>query len=337
MVLIVRPDAQVLFVNSSFENSYGLSAKAMGSLSLYQILPNSALKQLLHELCENRLSAVSFDDTLVRPLGQPSLPVQVTISSAGEYKDLIVEIVPIEKRIRAEREYQLHDQSVVAKELIRNLAHEIKNPLGGIRGTAQLLQMELSGLALDEYIQVIIRETDRLQTLVDRLLEPHRKAQITEQVNIHEICEYVIALILAEFTPRLEVIRDYDTSIPEIQADKSQLMQSILNIARNAAQALMPQMAQNQPAFIEFRSRIVKHTPYIKKDYKLALELHIIDNGPGVPEEIRNRIFFPLITGKEGGSGLGLTIAQTFVQQHHGMIECNSRPGCTDFTIIIPL
>ena len=155
-------------------------------------------------------------------------------------------------------------------------------------------------------------------------------------VNIHEVCERVRSLILAEFPKGLKVVRDYDTSIPEFRGDREQLIQTVLNISHNAAQALAERIAQGD-AQITFKSRILRQVTFGKQRYRLALELHVIDNGPGVPDSIKDRIFFPLISGREGGSGLGLTLAQTFVQQHHGMIECDSEPGCTDFKILIPL
>jgi two-component system, NtrC family, nitrogen regulation sensor histidine kinase GlnL len=228
------------------------------------------------------------------------------------------------------------DQIEVNKELLRNLAHEIKNPLGGIRGAAQLLQMDMTDKSLIEYTQVIIHEADRLQSLVDRLLLPHRQPHIQGTVNIHEICERVRQLILVEFPQGLTVVRDYDASIPEFQGDREQLIQALLNIAHNAAQALEEQIADGS-ARLTFRTRIDRQVLLGKARHKLALQLHVIDNGPGVPDEIKDRIFYPLVTGRAGGSGLGLSLAQNFVQQHSGIIECDSEPGRTDFKIVMPL
>ena len=228
------------------------------------------------------------------------------------------------------------DQAQANKELIRNLAHEIKNPLGGIRGAAQLLEMEIESKGLTEYTQVIIHEADRLQTLVDRLLAPHRRPHLVGDVNIHEVCERVRSLILAEFPKGLKVTRDYDISIPDFRGDREQLIQAVLNIAHNAAQALAERVAAGDAQII-FKTRIARQVTFGKQRYRLALELHVIDNGPGVPDSIKDRIFYPLVSGREGGSGLGLTLAQTFVQQHHGLIECDSGPGRTDFKILIPL
>jgi len=196
--------------------------------------------------------------------------------------------------------------------------------------------MEIESRELTEYTQVIIHEADRLQSLVDRLLAPHRRARMVGDVNIHEVCERVRSLILAEFPRGLKLVRDYDISIPEFRADFEQLIQAVLNIARNACEALGEQIAQGQASLI-FRTRVARQSTFGKQRYRLALELHVIDNGPGVPEAIKDRIFYPLVSGREGGSGLGLTLAQTFVQQHHGLIECDSEPGRTDFKILIPL
>ncbi|MFZ4623098.1 MAG: nitrogen regulation protein NR(II), partial [Rhodoferax sp.] len=231
---------------------------------------------------------------------------------------------------------RLAEQAQANKELIRNLAHEIKNPLGGIRGAAQLLEMEIDSAELIEYTQVIIREADRLQSLVDRLLAPHRRPHVVGDVNIHQVCERVRSLILAEFPRGLVVLQDYDTSIPEFRGDQEQLHQALLNVAHNACQALAERMADGDARLV-FRTRIARQSTFGRQRYRLALELHVIDNGPGVPDSIKDRIFYPLVSGREGGSGLGLTLAQTFVGQHQGLIECDSKPGCTDFKISIPL
>ena len=219
---------------------------------------------------------------------------------------------------------------------IRNLAHEIKNPLGGIRGAAQLLEMELESRDLKEYTQVIIHEADRLQSLVDRLLAPHRRAQVVGDVNIHEVCERVRSLVLAQYPRGLKVLRDYDISLPDFRGDREQLIQAVLNIVQNAAHALADRIEQGD-AQIALRTRAARQVTIGKQRWRLALELHIEDNGPGVPEEIKDRIFYPLVSGRDGGSGLGLTLAQTIAQQHQGMIDVESEPGHTDFRITLPL
>jgi two-component system nitrogen regulation sensor histidine kinase GlnL len=245
-------------------------------------------------------------------------------------------MVEIEQQARVDREERSLGLAQANKELLRNLAHEIKNPLGGIRGAAQLLAMELPLQELSEYTNVIIHEADRLQSLVDRLLAPHRRPHVVGDVNIHEVCERVRAVVTAEFPRGLRIERDYDASLPEFRGDREQLIQALLNVVHNAAQALAERMAAGD-ARIDLRTRIARQVTIGKQRYRLALELHVEDNGPGVPEDIQDRIFHPLVTGREGGSGLGLTLAQTFVQHHHGTITCDSVPGRTVFTITIPL
>jgi two-component system nitrogen regulation sensor histidine kinase GlnL len=247
----------------------------------------------------------------------------------------MMEWFPIDQQLRSERDERVTQQVEANKQLMRNLAHEIKNPLGGIRGAAQLLEFELPEKGLREYTQVIIKESDRLQTLVDRLLAPHRKAHVIEAFNVHEALERVRSLVLAEFPKGLKIVRNYDTSLPDLMGDREQLIQAVLNIVHNAAQALSEEISQGV-AQIELKTRVARSVTIAKKRYKLAMDLHVIDNGPGIPEEIIERIFFPLVSGREGGSGLGLTLAQTFVQQHQGFIACESRPGRTDFHIQIP-
>jgi two-component system nitrogen regulation sensor histidine kinase GlnL len=212
------------------------------------------------------------------------------------------------------------------RELIRNLAHEIKNPLGGLRGSAQLLERELERPELREYTQIIIKEADRLQTLMDRMLTPHRAPRI-EPLGVHEVLERVRSLVKAEFGVVIE--RDYDPSLPDLVGDREQLIQAVLNIARNSAQA--------GSSSIVFRTRAIRQATIVRHRHRLALELQVIDDGPGVPEEIQDRIFNPLVSGREGGTGLGLSLAQTFVQYHQGVIEFESRPGRTIFRILLPL
>jgi two-component system nitrogen regulation sensor histidine kinase GlnL len=246
-------------------------------------------------------------------------------------------MIEIEQQTRQDREQRHHGLTQANKELVRNLAHEIKNPLGGLRGAAQLLAMELGDKEpLLEYTQVIIHEADRLQALVDRLLAPHRRAAMVGDVNIHEVCERVRSLIVAEFPRGLAVQRDFDVSIPEFRGDREQLIQAVLNIAQNAAQALADRIAAGD-AELTLRTRIARQVTLGRTRWRLALELHVEDNGPGVPEDLRERIFQPLVSGREGGSGLGLTLALSHVQQHQGTIECESVPGRTVFKVLIPL
>jgi two-component system, NtrC family, nitrogen regulation sensor histidine kinase GlnL len=363
MVAIARSDGHCLLANSTLENAVAVSRRALlrGNVLDWFIDP-LPMRETLQALQRNEVTSGRFEAQLKRaPLGSADpLLVRVSVSQMDTPDWALLEIVEIEQQTRQDREERALGLAQANKELLRNLAHEIKNPLGGIRGAAQLLEMELessrstgarvrgalglggrskrSGAArgLTEYTQVIIHEADRLQALVDRLLAPHRKPHVVGDVNIHEVCERVRLLISSEFPRGLEVQRDYDTSIPEFRGDREQLIQAVLNIVRNATEALGEQIAAGSARLI-LRSRIARQVTIGKQRFRLALELHIQDNGPGVPESIRDRIFHPLVSGREGGSGLGLTLAQTFVQQHQGTIEYDSVPGRTNFKILIPL
>jgi two-component system nitrogen regulation sensor histidine kinase GlnL len=336
-VAVMQGQGRVRFVNAALEDALGLSRRTLFDTHLpdYFVDPQPLI-MALSGAQSNEFAALRYEAQLRRLHHDEPLPVHVIVALTDLPDEVIVELLPVEQQTRQEREERLLDQAQANKELIRNLAHEIKNPLGGIRGSAQLLEMELEDKELTEYTQVIIHEADRLQTLVDRLLAPHRRPHVVGDVNIHEVCERVRALILAEFPRGLKVVRDYDISIPEFRGDREQLIQAVLNIAHNAAQALQERVVQGD-AQIMLKTRILRQVTFGKQRYRLALELHVLDNGPGVPDSIKDRIFFPLISGREGGSGLGLTLAQTFVQQHHGLIECDSEPGRTDFKILIPL
>lgn len=337
-VLLVRqPGLQVAYANPAAEASFAMSRKAMVELSLPDLFGASEELDAMIESVIARQVDVRRQDLVLHPPLQEPLHAHVVVGGIeGFSSTVLVEILLNEQKVRSEREERLIDLTTANKELIRNLAHEIKNPLGGIRGAAQLLEFELPERALREYTQVIIKESDRLQTLVDRLLEPHRHPHIVSELNIHEVLERVRSVVLAEFPNGLDIVRDYDASLPELRGDMEQLIQAVLNIVHNAAQALHERIAGGD-AQIVLRTRVARQVTIAKRLYKLALDLHVIDNGPGIPEDIRERIFYPLVSGRDGGSGLGLTLAQTFVQQHEGLIECESRPGCTDFRILLPL
>ncbi len=336
LVAVVAPTGEVLFANAALEDALGISRRSIGGSMLQDSFTEpSLLSNALDGASDNEFAALRYDAWLKR-LAHDPLPVHVVVAQTETHGEVVVELLPLEQQTKQEREERLFDQAQANKELIRNLAHEIKNPLGGIRGAAQLLELELDNRQLAEYTQVIIREADRLQSLVDRLLAPHRRPHVVGDVNIHEVCERVRSLIVAEFPRGLRVVRDYDTSIPEFRGDKEQLIQAVLNVAHNAAHALPERIAAGD-AQIVLRTRVGRQVTFGKQRYRLALELHVIDNGPGVPASIKDRIFFPLVSGRDGGSGLGLTLAQTFVQQHHGLIECDSAPGHTDFKLLIPL
>lgn len=339
-VLVLNAEGRISYANPAAENLLESSSKSLVNHKLTELfLNNEDLEEVFQQALEHQFADKRQDLTLER-VGREPLQVHTVVTALDDPDaPVLIELRENVQQLKLDREERLIDQSQANKELIRNLAHEIKNPLGGIRGAAQLLELELPERHLKElreYTQVIIKEADRLQTLVDRLLAPHRSPHIVGDVNIHEVCERVRSLIVSEFPTGLKIKRDYDLSVPEFRGDKEQLIQAVLNIAHNAAQVLSSRMKTND-AEITIRTRIARQVTLAKVRYRLALDLHIIDNGPGIPPDIQDRIFYPLVSGRDGGSGLGLTLAQTFVQQHMGVIECDSRPGYTDFRILIPL
>lgn len=338
-VLVLDPQGRIAYANAAAESLLESSFKVLNQQRLPDLFINGDKLTAILEQARQHQFDQKREDLLLERLGKAPLHVNGIVTVLDDPNNpVLLELRENVQQLKLDREERLLDQTQANKELIRNLAHEIKNPLGGIRGAAQLLELELRAdlKELTEYTQVIIKESDRLQTLVDRLLAPHRRPQIVGDVNIHEVFERVRSLIMAEFPQGLSIRRDYDLSLPEFRGDKEQLIQAVLNIAHNAAQALAPRIAAGDAELI-FRSRIARSITLAKVRYRLALDLHIIDNGPGIPAELKDRIFYPLVSGRDGGSGLGLTLAQTFIQQHSGVIECDSRPGCTDFRILIGL
>jgi len=319
----------VRYANSAAESLLATGAKSL----LGQPFPplfaeRDVLERSLREARAIHWDYAAQNVNYVRPGHEPT-PLSCVITGIDVPADgavLLVELRPLEQLLRFAREERQVFEQQLNRELIRNLAHEIKNPLGGLRGSAQLLERELDKPELREYTQVIIQESDRLQALMDRMLTPQRTPRI-EPLSCHEVLERVRSLVKAEFG--VEIGRDYDPSLPEARGDREQLIQAVLNIARNAAQA--------GARTITFRTRAIRQVTVLRQRYRLALELQVIDDGPGVPAEIRDRIFNPLVSGRQGGTGLGLSPAQTFVQYHQGVIEFESRPGRTVFKILLPL
>ena len=330
--MVLDAAGNAVFLNQAAEQLFEVSQRLVAGQPFARLfVDGSAIEQLCVEASVGAFDEKRSDLVLERPGREPQQLAVSAVALQGDPGVLLLEFRELDQRWRADREQRLLESAKANRELVRNLAHEIKNPLGGIRGAAQLLESELDSPAMREYTRVIVKEADRLQVLVDRLLAPHRSPRIVGDVNIHEVCERVRSVVLAEFPQGLEIVRDYDASIPEFRGDKEQLIQVLLNLVRNAAQAM------HGRGRIHLRTRVARQVTIARRRYRLALDLHVIDNGPGVPEEIGERIFFPLVSGRDGGSGLGLTLAQTFVQQHGGLIECESKPGRTDFRILLPL
>ena len=331
-VVLLDMEHVVHYMNPAAENLLAISAKNIVGTPLDRAISDpDLLIAAVKYASENNCSYTQHELPLtMNDHSRLEVSCTVTPMESAELTGFLIELSPLQQQLRIAREERLMDQSTQNRELIRNLAHEIKNPLGALRGAAQLLDRELERPELHEYTQVIMKEADRLQSLMDRLLTPHRLPQITH-FNVHEALERVRSLLLAEFPDGITIYPDYDVSLPSLMADREQIIQALLNIARNGAQAM-----QGRGRII-LRTRVARRVTLAKKLHRLALMVNIIDNGPGIPDELQDKIFFPLVSGREGGHGIGLTIAQTFVSQHHGTIEVQSRPGETRFSILFPI
>src|SRR6478609_301767 len=335
-VVLVDTGLTVHYMNPAAENLFETSSKNVTGQTLDNVFTDTAVLLAAVQYARSNNCSYTEHDLELGVNGHSRLHLSCTVTptelSGGSFRgdELLLEFRHIDQQLRIAREERLLDQGKANRELIRNLAHEIKNPLGGIRGAAQLLDHELERPNLHEYTQVIMKEADRLQSLMDRLLTPHRLPQ-PAPINMHEVLERVRSLILAEYPRGIAIRRDYDTSLPLLKGDKEQMIQVVLNIARNAAQAM------KGAGQLTFRTRVARQMTLSRKRYRHALVVEITDTGPGIPEDMREKVFYPLVSGREGGSGLGLTLAQTFVTQHGGTITFDSQPGKTTFTLLLPL
>jgi len=332
-VLMLDNARRVTYANPAAENLFELAKKHLVGHRPDQVFTDATVLSAAIDKAVRGGATYTEQELELAVTGKSKLHLTCTVSPVDTREAaLLLEFRHIDQQLKIAREERLNEQQQANRELIRNLAHEIRNPLGGIRGAAQLLERQLDRPQLIEYTQVVIGEADRLQSLVNRLLTPHRLPTF-QRTNIHEIVSRVRSVVQAEF-PRVAIACDFDTSLPEFDADPEQLTQATLNIVRNAAQALESITAKPQ---IRLTTRVARYVTLARKRRRVALALSIEDNGPGIPESIRDRIFYPLVSGREGGSGLGLTLAQAFIAQHAGAIECESVPGCTVFTILLPL
>jgi len=331
-VMLFRPDLTLIYANPAAEMLLGVSVNRLIGLPFEEMIKAEAsLKQQLVEAVDTN-HPFSRHELTVRLMNENDITVDLTVNilqSGDVEKQVLLEMEPIDRILRIAREDAIVAQQATAQDLIRGLAHEIKNPLGGLRGAAQLLERELESDDQKEYTKVIIDEADRLQKLVNRLLGPSGMPKNSE-INVHEAIEYVRGIVLND-KPDIHFVRDYDPSIPNIVGDQDLLVQAILNIANNAIEAM-----QGKGKLI-IRTRIVRNFTIGPKRRRLALRIDVIDEGPGIPEEIKDKIFFPMITGRAEGTGLGLSIAQRLVTQHSGLIECTSEPGKTIFSIYLPV
>lgn len=334
MAVIVLDDSlRVQSLNLACESLFGVSRRlALGAPVQDSIGHFAVHEQRLRSALDTASGFIEREIELRRN-GDPPVTVDWTVTPfviGGKRPGLLMEVLPLDRQLRISRDEAMAAQFDASRELIRGLAHEIKNPLGGIRGAAQLLERELPDPQFNEYTRVIIKEADRLQNLVNRMLGPNRLPQ-KAWLNIHEVMEHVRRLVQAEAPPGVAILRDYDPSIPEVFADREQMVQAVLNILRNALQAL------GIKGSIVLRSRTRRQHTIAGVRHKLVAQLDVEDDGPGISAAMLDKIFYPMVTTRPEGTGLGLPIAQYLVHSHGGLIECRSRPGNTVFSIYLPL
>ena len=338
-VLLLDTDLRVVFLNPAAEILLKISHKRMLHIYFPDLFAQieSTLTSELRTILESGHTYTQRESEFMLHTGDLLLLDCTASNSQIDKKDvLIIEMQQKDRLLRISREEQLLESQETSKILIRGLAHEIKNPLGGIRGAAQLLQAELHNPELHEYTQIIMDESDRLRTLVDRMLGSN-KLLVLQKLNIHEILERVCTLIKAESGDLITLEKDYDPSIPDLMADKSQLVQAFLNIARNAMQALTPQSERGEPAIFRIRTRTLRQFTIGHTRHRLVARIELIDNGPGIAKDFIHSIFYPMISGRADGTGLGLSITQSILSKHDGLVECQSKPGETNFIVYLPL
>lgn len=331
-VVVISSDLHIVYMNPSAEMMFQISAKRAKQRPIQELIVDEPeFFSRINSSLQTRHPFSAYEDDLAVRTGQ-SLAVDY-MASPIEYGEagscLLLEFVSRGRHRKLAHEKHLLDQSEASRSLLRGLAHEIKNPLGGIRGAAQLLEREFSNDQDREFTHVIIREADRLKQLVDRMLGP-RDIPNKSLLNIHQILEHVRSLVQVEAN-HINFIADYDPSLPDIYGDESMIIQAILNITRNAIKEV-PEDGE-----ITFRTRPLRHYTIGENAYPLVAKIDIIDNGPGIPEELREKLFLPMVTGHAEGTGLGLSIAQTLINQHNGLIEFTRSSGHTVFTLLLPI
>lgn len=337
-IILVEPNLTVSYINPAAEVLLAVSGHRMQGSSVTRLFfeQENTMVNLLDAI--NNFNAYTKREAQLSLQSGQQITVDFAVTPVYENsgrKSLIIELQPLDRLLRISREEGLLSSHEHSRVLVRGLAHEIKNPLGGLRGAAQLLARELPDDKLKDYTNVIIAEADRLRNLVDNMLGPNQTLRM-ESTNIHEVLERVRYLVEAESTGSIRIIRDYDPSIPELMGDREQLIQATLNIVRNAVQALQQSSIDDKPC-ITLRTRALRQFTIGAHRYKLVCRVDIVDNGPGIPESVRDAIFLPMVSGRPEGTGLGLSISQSIINRHRGLIECTSEPGNTVFTLNIPL
>lgn len=331
-VLLFDDTLSLVYINMPGEMMFAVSARHVLGQKAQQVFffSDQGLEEDMRKVLSTSNGLTKRNVLLALPLHPMTVNVTMTPVADGEAPMLLVEVQQVDRHLKISMEQQLLAQQNAAKMLLRGLAHEIKNPLGGLRGAAQLLDRELPEEELREYTSIIIEESDRLQSLVDRMLAPNKPLK-KSRLNIHRVLERVRQLVQVEAPPGVSLIRDYDPSIPAFYGDGDQIIQAILNIVRNASQAV------GAHGKITIRSRIHRQVTIGSNRHPLAVKIDVIDDGPGIKPELLNQIFYPMVTGRADGTGLGLSIAQSLIGQHGGLVECDSKPGQTIFSIFLPL
>jgi two-component system nitrogen regulation sensor histidine kinase GlnL len=334
VVLLDAADG-VIHANVAAQGLLGAGLNQARGRPVYELLVEPAPLQALLRRARERGEVFSERELVLRPASAPRearlVDLTVTpVEEPGRGRRLLVEMVDAAPRNRINRENELRARLEGSRMMTRQLAHEIKNPLGGLRGAAQLLERQLPEPALREYTTVIINEADRLTALVDGMTGPGR-APHKAPLNVHEICEHVFRLLQAEARLGIVLERDYDPSVPDGSFDRNQLVQALLNLARNALQAV------GERGRIVLRTRTIANAHIGLARHRLAVRIEVLDDGPGVPPEIRGSLFFPLVTGRANGTGLGLAVAEEIVTRNGGLIDFESEPGRTVFSLLLPL
>ncbi|THB68670.1 MAG: PAS domain-containing sensor histidine kinase [Gammaproteobacteria bacterium] len=329
-VIVIDDNLKVACMNNAAEFLIGLSEKQLCGIPLSTIIKNGQeMITAIESAATDKSSFTARSKELEFVTGRNVTSDYTVGFLPGE--GILLELNQVDHHLRITRDEINHAQSSAMHKMVKNLAHEVRNPLGGLRGAAQLLEKELDDPDLREYTRIIISEADRLKELVSRILGDSKIAHEKIEINIHQLLERVRQLCIAEGLNGIEIKDDYDPSIPPVNAYADQLIQAILNIVRNALEAL------NSNGRIIFRTRVVRQVIIGNVKHKLAMKIDIQDNGPGIAEDIKENLFLPTITTKENGTGLGLSIAQSIIYQHKGIIECNEVDGETVFSIFLPL
>ncbi len=336
-IIVLDAHLCVVYANVGAQDLLSMSLNQARGRPVQELFRDSALGALLRRSLDRNEPCAGHEIELSAcgpPSGREPVVVDVTVTPLeGQVTGthLLIELADARARQRITRESELLSRLDGSRLMVRQLAHEIKNPLGGLRGAAQLLDRELHDGTLKEYTTVIINEADRLRALVDSMLGPTRAPQMTG-VNIHEICEHVFHLLRSEAPAGVTIERDYDPSLPSGEFDRNEIIQAMLNVARNALQALPPAGGR-----LILRTRALSNTTIGTVRHRLVADIQIEDNGHGVPPQLHRSLFYPLVTGRANGSGLGLAVAQELVARHRGIIEFESQPGRTVFSVLLPL